>query len=108
MRVCNLTPTPQDLQSDFSGSPGSVALRVAGSVGAIQFARVKYNGFELDAVPSDEIGFTIVPGRTTLEVVYAFSDTGNGVGVLTEICDANTVLIAVTARHPAVRYRIVA
>jgi hypothetical protein len=85
-----------------------VALRVAGSTGAIQFARVKYNGFELPGVPSDEVAFTIVPGRTALDVVYAFSDTENGVGVLTEICDGNTVLIAVTAKHPAVRYRILA
>jgi hypothetical protein len=108
MHVCNLTPTPHDLQCDFAGSPGSVALRVDGSIGAIEFARVRYNGFELPGVPSDEIAFTIVPGRTTLDVVYAFSDPENGVGVLAEICEGKTVLIAVTAKHPAVRYRIVA
>jgi len=106
MPACTLIPTPHDLHSDFRGAPVPVTLRVDGSVGSVQFVDVKYNGLAVNGVPSDTIAFHVLPGRTTLDVVYGFSDTVRGAGTLSQVCDANRVLIAVSAEHPAVRYHI--
>ena len=65
-----------------------------------------YNNVPIPGLPSSQIKFTIVSGKTNLEVVYAFSDPVAGAGTLFEVCDDHTSLIAVTAAHPAVRYHV--
>jgi hypothetical protein len=100
---CNLSRSTT-LDSDFEGSPGQVTLNVKG-VG-VQFQRAIYNGTNLSPMPSSQIKFAIVAGKTELEVVYRFVDTVNGSGVLAEDCNGSTDLAEVTAGDPAVTYFI--
>ena len=106
VRACSLRRTPLSLDFDFEGPPGLVTLEVEGTIGTIAFERAKYNGLPLGPLPAKEITFTIVAGITHLAVVYTFSDTTGGKGVLREQCVDRTRLIDVRAGEPAVLYRI--
>jgi hypothetical protein len=105
-RPCSLRRTPLSLDFDFEGPPGPVTLEIDGTVGAVAFEAVKYNGQPVVPLPAKEITFTIVPGITILTVVYGFSDPIGGAGVLREKCADNTRLIDVRAADPAILYRI--
>lgn len=103
---CNLQPTPLDPQCEFKGIPGTVTLTIEDVVGTVMFTSAAYDGVPILPMPSKTITFKIVSGRKNLDVVYAFSDTVGGAGLLREVCVGNTVLIPVHASDPAVQYRI--
>jgi len=106
VRACSLRRTPLSLDFDFEGPPGVVTLEIEGTIGTVAFKAVNYNGQPVGPLPAQEITFTIAAGITHLTVVYAFSDTVGGRGVLRERCVDRTRLIDVRANEPAVLYRI--
>jgi hypothetical protein len=74
----------------------------------VLFQTANYNGVDVTGLPAATLSFTIVAGATDLSVVYSFSDTANGAGVLKEVCAANPGLMLVSAREPAQVYHICA
>lgn len=105
---CLLRPTPLDPACECRGIPGTVTLTIEDVVGTVEFASGAYDGVPILPMPSKTISFTIVAGRKNLDVVYAFSDTIDGAGVLKEVCEHNTILASARATDPAVQYHICA
>jgi hypothetical protein len=64
-------------------APGKVTLQVQPS--SVQILAANYNGTDL-TVTDSQISFTIVSGRTSLIIVYGFSDPVSGTGTLSEVC----------------------
>jgi len=106
MPKCRIIPTPRDPACPFHATPGPVTLAVKDVVGAVMLQRAECNGSPVPGTPSKQITFTVVSGRTNLDVVYSFIDTENGEGELHEVCDGNTLLDRVHADKAAVRYTI--
>jgi hypothetical protein len=92
----------------FNAVTGAATLSVEGTTGTVLFQAAKYNGVDIAGLPAKTLSFTIVAGATDLEVVYSFSDTTNGAGVLKEVCPTNPGLMLVSAREPAQVYHICA
>ena len=94
-----LAPVPVTVASFSPGNgPAGTPVSITGT-GFTSATGVKFGAVT-------QLKFTIVSGKTNLEVVYAFSDPVAGAGTLFEVCDDHTSLIAVTAAHPAVRYHV--
>jgi hypothetical protein len=77
---CKIKSTPFST-CPFTATPGAVALHVVNIVGTVTFVQATYSGGPV-AVTPNSISFTIVAGRTTLDVLYFFSDTVAGQGAL--------------------------
>jgi len=102
---CHATPTPADPICSFRCQPGTLALKVTGKQGSVQFLSASYNGTAIAGTPAASITFTVAQGQHNLDVVYAFSDTVAGQGELHEDCQNSTLLDPnVSVTNPAVRY----
>jgi hypothetical protein len=92
----------------FNATPGGVTLTVQGTTGTVVFESARYNDADIPELPSDTMTVSIVAGQKNLDVVYAFSDTENGAGVLKEVCTGNNELALVSANAVFQRYPICA
>jgi len=104
MAACKLTRVHNNPPCTFRATPGAVTLRVDGTTGSVQFLSATYDGAPISGLPSSQITFTIVAGTTNLDVVYVFSDTQHGAGVVNELCDTNKPLIDVNVQENPVQY----
>ena len=92
----------------FNGVAGATKLSVEGTTGTVLFQAANYNGVDIAGLPAKTLSITIVAGATDLSVVYSFSDTMNGAGVLKEEQCPTPGLMLVSAREPAQVYHICA
>jgi len=108
MTACHLTRVHGDPLCTFKATPGQVTLQANATAGSVQFIDAMYNGERLGPLPSTRITFTIVAGRTALDVTYVFSDAQNGAGTLSELCDSHSALIDVDVQDNPCKYHICA
>jgi hypothetical protein len=104
--ACNLRVG--DLGCTFRGTPGAITLKVEPTKGSVVFQAAQYDGQAIPNLPAKTMTFDIKSGKKDLVVVYAFSNSVDGAGILEEVCNNNTQLIGVTAREVAVVYHICA
>jgi hypothetical protein len=87
MASCKITPLFGVPGCQMKAKAGdTVTLICVADSGNVQFVFADYEGTAL-TVPSDRITFQVKPGRTMLNVVYAFDQGRAGTGVLKEDCE---------------------
>ena len=108
MPKCNLIPV-FTAGCDWKATPGKVTLQIKSVAGTVAFEpESTYSGGPITFDSASQITFTTVAGKSTLDIVYIFSDTTNGAGTLEEVCDASGVLDDLHADTPAEQYDICA
>src|SRR4029079_5892149 len=90
----------------FRAQLGAVRLSVEGTTGTVLFERATYNGEDIPNLPASTISFNVIAEKADLAVVYSFSHTVSGAGVLKEECDGHTALIGVSVRNRNPVYHI--
>jgi hypothetical protein len=106
MAACKLDPV-NTAACDWKATPGQVTLELKSVKGNVAFEpKSTYSGGPITFDSSTRISFTIVAGKSMLDIAYVFSDTTNGAGTLHEVCDTNTILDDVNAATPGVQYNI--
>lgn len=108
MAACRIQPL-FTAGCDWEATPGEVTLRIKSLTGTIAFEpQSTYSDGPITFNNASEITFTIVPGKSKLDIVYVFTDTDNGAGTLEEVCDSPSVLDDLHADTAAEQYDICA